>query len=152
MKARLLRNNDELHLLLCTARIKKLTLKEAKEFIETYDEPSHYDGPVIEEFRNFMGEYNGTTLAVVDDNGLLVIHDPEFFRTILEMKNTYLTATQFAEKHEKKSAIVRKLCIDGRIEGARFVGSTWIIPEDAPYPPDARVGKRVPSRTTNKAK
>lgn len=33
---------------------------------------------------------------------------------------------------------VNRLCQEGRIDGAKKVGHTWIIPADAVKPPDAR--------------
>ncbi|MBP1582196.1 MAG: DNA-binding protein [Oscillospiraceae bacterium] len=56
---------------------------------------------------------------------------------------TYLSVADFAKKHGRQPALVRRLCMNGRIKGATSVGSTWLIPENAPYPADARVGKRV---------
>ncbi|MGI6699153.1 MAG: DNA-binding protein [Christensenellales bacterium] len=50
-----------------------------------------------------------------------------------------ISATEFAVKHGIDGGRVRVLLRDGRIEGAFKVGNQWVIPADAPKPPDLRV-------------
>ena len=51
----------------------------------------------------------------------------------------YISAAQAAEKWNISRKRVTVLCKEGRIEGAQMAGSTWIIPEDAVKPADARI-------------
>jgi hypothetical protein len=51
---------------------------------------------------------------------------------------TWLTAKKYAELKGKSEKMVRNHCGEGRIKGARFVGTgtrgVWMIPENAEYP------------------
>ena len=88
-------------------------------------------------------------IACVNDNYSLTIINPELMHIVLATDHfPYVTTDEFADKHNRKKRIVLRLCSDGRIEGAIQVNSVWLIPEDAPYPADARVGARVPSSRT----
>lgn len=51
----------------------------------------------------------------------------------------YLTAAQTAEKWNISRRRVSKLCIEGRIEGAKMMGNVWFIPENAKKPEDKRL-------------
>ena len=57
----------------------------------------------------------------------------------------YISAIQAAEKWGISRKRVTVLCKEGRIPGAQMAGATWIIPEDAEKPADARIksGKYV---------
>lgn len=74
----------------------------------------------------------GTTLAFVDEMNRMVILSDKLFE--IEKKITYISATEYADLHGKSRPMVKKLCADGRIEGAYKTSSGWLIPEDAPYP------------------
>ena len=50
----------------------------------------------------------------------------------------YLSVTQIAEKWNMTPRRVQVLCSEGRIDGAKRVGSVWTIPEIAEKPSDAR--------------
>lgn len=51
----------------------------------------------------------------------------------------YISAAQTAEKWNISKKRVTVLCKEGRIDGAQMAGNTWIIPEDATKPADARI-------------
>ena len=51
----------------------------------------------------------------------------------------YLSTSKTAEKWGLSSSRVVVLCNEGRIDGAQKAGSTWIIPENAQKPGDARI-------------
>ena len=51
----------------------------------------------------------------------------------------YLSTTQIAAKWNCSPRWVAILCEGRRIKGAQKTGSTWIIPEEAERPADARV-------------
>ena len=60
----------------------------------------------------------------------------------------YISASEAASKWGLSSRRVGLLCNEGRIEGAQKAGATWIIPEDAQKPSDARIkrGKYIKSK------
>ena len=136
MKARLLQNNGLLNLLLCTGDVKNISFLDAKEFILTFDDQTHYAGPGIWDYEELsMEDFSGETIAVVDDEGVLKIHNAALFRSIVAYEPAkLLTVPEYAELHNKKTAIVRRFCLDGRIRGAMQKGTRWLIPADAPYP------------------
>lgn len=51
----------------------------------------------------------------------------------------YASATEIAGRWGLSRRRIITLCHDGRIEGAQKAGATWIIPEDAKKPADARI-------------
>ena len=51
----------------------------------------------------------------------------------------FMTSTQTGRKWDISSRRVSTLCSEGRIPSAQKVGNTWMIPEDAVKPADARV-------------
>ena len=60
----------------------------------------------------------------------------------------YLSTSEVAEKWGLSRRRVAILCKEERIEGAQRAGSTWIIPEDAKKPSDARIkrGRYIKSK------
>ena len=60
----------------------------------------------------------------------------------------YISASEAAAKWGLSSRRVGLLCNEGRFEGAQKAGATWIIPEDAEKPRDARIksGKYIKSK------
>src|SRR5690554_7090146 len=50
----------------------------------------------------------------------------------------YKNISYFTTKWHIKERRIRKLCAEGRIHGAKKVGKTWLIPEDAQKPIDKR--------------
>lgn len=144
MKARLIQHGGTLSLLLCTGKIKLLTLEEAFEFISTFDDPRHYAGrgKWMEKIVK-MEDYEGKTIAVVEDNGFLRVEDGPTFRSILasgpENQVELLTIEEYASQHKKSVTLVRRLCREGRLEGAIHKGKAWLIPAGSPYPADERM-------------
>lgn len=136
MKARLLRSNGSLQLLLCTGVIKMISVAEAKEFILSYYEPAHYDGAgEWDDDLVSMEAYTGNTIAQINDDGTMLVIDGETFGEIVSTEGVkFLTVPEYAALHGKKTAIVRRFCLQGRLQGAVQKGSRWLIPEDTPYP------------------
>ena len=60
----------------------------------------------------------------------------------------YMSASEVAAKWGLSSRRVGLLCNEGRINGAQKAGATWIIPEGAQKPSDARIksGKYIKSK------
>ena len=147
MKARLIKENNSIKLLLYVGEILTLDEEQAKRFLLTYDSEKHYNSTSLDVDAvalDNMPYYNGETLAYVTDEGELVITQPNFFRTLFaDTVYDYLTASEYGELHGKKAGIIKRLCREGRIEGVIKKGSQWLIPKDAEYPQDARFGTRV---------
>ena len=51
----------------------------------------------------------------------------------------YISALEAAERWSLSRRRIITLCNNGRIEGAQKVGATWIIPDNAQKPSDARI-------------
>ncbi|MBO4359987.1 MAG: nucleotidyltransferase domain-containing protein [Eubacteriaceae bacterium] len=49
----------------------------------------------------------------------------------------YYTVTQYAVRYGKDPGNVRRMLIQGRLDGEKL-GNQWIIPKDTPYPSDRR--------------
>lgn len=148
MKARIVKQTDgTIHLILCSGKIRIINIEEAKAFLLTFNSDEYYiETSQTEYFMKNMNEYDGITLAYVNDSKKLVVESPSFLQDLFfEAQPDYLTATEYAEKHDKKPGIVKRMCRNGRINGAVMKGTQWLIPKDAPYPQDARVGSRVES-------
>lgn len=135
MKARLVKRNESLELLLCTGDVQYVSNAEANRFLLNCDDPAYYEGEgKWDDDIVPMGSYHGDTIAVVLDSGILQIEDQEAFRTIMSMQDQLLTVPQYAELHGKKTGIIRRFCLEGRIQGAIQRGTRWLIPESSPYP------------------
>ena len=146
MKARIIRQADKsLRLILCSGKMKVISLEEAKAFLLTFNHKEHFTETLQTEFfKNNMETYTGVTLAYVNENEELVITDPSFLQDLFfEDQVNYLTAAEYGAKHGKKPGIIKKLCRAERIPGAVQKGTRWLVPSDAPYPADARVGSRI---------
>ena len=142
MKARMIYQGDQVQLLLCTGKIKNISLPEARSFLLNYDDTTNYTGSGKWDYEIKMEEYSGKTVAIVDANGSLCIKDPAAFRSIMDGAAVeYITVAEYAALHGKQVAIVRRMCQNDRIEGVMQKGKTWLIPKDSPYPNDNRTKK-----------
>ena len=54
----------------------------------------------------------------------------------------YLSIREAAEQWGVSERRVNQFCADGRIEGARKIGGSWVIPADAKKPSDPRKQKK----------
>lgn len=63
------------------------------------------------------------------------------------MDKNYLSVTEYAEKVGREVSAIRRMLIAGKLPGTK-VGNQWIIPADAPLPPDNRIksGKYVKNK------
>lgn len=95
-----------------------------------------------------MGEFPGTTMAFVADNGQLVVKDPGIFDVAFQVIPEYLTMQEYAQKHDRSKSVIKAFIQDGRIPGVIRIGNQFGIPADAPYPVDVRSRKPTsgPSR------
>ncbi len=141
MKARLIKYDSIIQLLLCTGKIKTLSNVEAYNFLLTFDSPNHYEGDSKWDYEGLtMEKYHGETIAYVNDDNILNVVNAKLFKNIFENKEAnFVTVKEYANIHGKQPAIVRRFCQAGRIVGAIQKGKTWLIPENAPYPLDERI-------------
>ena len=63
---------------------------------------------------------------------------------------SYISAKEMATKWKISQRRVATLCSDGRIDGAMMVGNSWIIPETAMKPQDARTKESLKCTGTAK--
>lgn len=65
----------------------------------------------------------------------------------------YLSIKQLSEKWGISKRRIQTLCSTGRIPGAKKVGYSWIIPDDAEKPVDARIklGKYLKNKKCSEA-
>ena len=154
MKIQLLQYSNNYYLSFGSEKVRALSKNEARDFLRNYDSDAYYNRTENDIALTNAEINEGELMAVVEDNGELRICNAELIRELFSVNSfPYLTTEEFAEKHNRKQSIVLRLCRDGRLEGAIQKHSVWLIPEDTPYPADARVGSRVPSarsRTNSK--
>ena len=50
----------------------------------------------------------------------------------------YLTVREAAQKWSVSQRLVQRYCAQGRIDGAKKLGTSWLIPAGAPKPDDPR--------------
>lgn len=86
----------------------------------------------------------GDTFAYITDAFDLVILDFAPFVPLFADVNYFieevLTAAEYAKKHNKSVEQIKVFCRAGRIPRAKKLGRDWVIPPDAPYPFDRRLG------------
>lgn len=58
------------------------------------------------------------------------------------MDTDYITALEYARKHDRTKQWVIRLCHAGRIEGAYMAGGVWVVPADAPLPAPLKPGPK----------
>lgn len=138
MKARIVKNNELIQLLLSNGDIRSLTIRDAKEFLavclgEKFLKNDYWPHSIT------MEEWSGETLAIVTDDNTLEIYDKAFISEIFEdTLIEYISLNEFAAIHGKNPIYTRKLCQDGKIKGAKKIEKQWIVPENAEYPGDGR--------------
>jgi len=55
----------------------------------------------------------------------------------------YISVVEAAKKWNITRRRVQVLCGQGRIDGAKKIGTVWIVPTEAIKPVDARLGKKI---------
>ncbi len=143
MKVKVILFEDNYYLSLDSGEIRQLTEKNIRNFLKNYDSYCN-----SEEFNTLLltkaDISNGTVVACTEENKGLHIFSTTLLNNIISTSiSSYITREEYAEKHGRKRAVVLRLCGQGRIPGAIQKGSIWLIPEDAPYPADARVGTKI---------
>lgn len=88
-----------------------------------------------------MEDADGETLAYIDDSNKLIVLNDNTFTEIVRKEEKYISASEYATRHNKGNAIVKRLCLAGKLPGAYKTSSGWLIPENTPYPADGRTKK-----------
>lgn len=87
------------------------------------------------EVHSEMSLFPGDTCALVTDDKKLMIFDFKPFASVIRFSDIkYISAQEYAEKHNKSVEIIKVYCRQHRIVGAQRIGQSWVVPEDAPYP------------------
>lgn len=151
MKLRLVKTKIGTVILCPNGTILKATKSVLSKLLTEFNKPNSFKGNLGEwdSFNQDMSKYSGVTLAYVDDKGQLIICNNKAFESITEL-NRMISASEYADKHNKSRAIVKRLCLEGRIPGAQKHSTGWLIPENAPYPEDKRANNGGHSTTKKK--
>lgn len=151
MKARLIKNDDDQLILLLASGVYIESPSVSTVGTLLFNFKSIEDFGLEKEGKSWKDEYPSLTavpgynLAYITDSLQLVIEDITPFVPVFEsVKATVpiesvLTASEYAEKHNKSVEQIKVFCRNGRIWGAKKIGRDWVIPEDAPYPTDTRL-------------
>lgn len=134
MKLRVVAQSKKEKFVLCPNGTKMKVNKDVLlRLLSDFKKPSSFKGKdgywnnVISD----MEKVSGITLAEVNDSLVLHIYDNKLFSLL---DNSFISAAEYAEKHGKSQVAVRKLCMEGRIDGAYKTSAGWLVPSDAPYP------------------
>jgi len=135
MKLRLIKHNGTMKILCPNGSIMNATNEVLYRLMTSFKSVTAFKGQdgFWSAVNADMNEYPGTTLAMVDEKGFLVVFDEAVFKGVL-INSEFISATEFADKHEKCRATVKRMCSEGRIKGAYKTSSGWLIPKDAQYP------------------
>lgn len=144
MKARLIVENKKLRILCEDGTIVECTDSLLYSFLMDFQQGTTFSGEITGRWDSVypdMSMYPGETVAFILKQKQLVINDISPFKMFLANETAYrnfLSTTEYAKKHSVSNEIVKVHCRQGRIEGARKIGKTWAIPENAEYPADKR--------------
>lgn len=140
MKARLVNDGSDTMMLLCSdgsiCTISDTDLSCLLSHFKNVEEFSGNDGSWLSTCKD-MALYPGETLAYVSDDLSLVIMDPRVLCGITSTDSIlgpYIDLADYAKKANRSRQIIKVYCREGRLLGAKKIGGSWMIPENAPYP------------------
>lgn len=155
MKARLIKNNSDAYLLLCSdgtiATADTATLTKFLRNSKYIDEVSGTEGR-WDKIAPDMFAYDGETLAYINENYHIIILSFLPFELLFESNTDnsvydFISVPEYAESVGKSIEQVKVHLRNGRIPNARKIGRDWIIHKDsvAYYPSDNRItsGKHI---------
>ena len=133
MKLRVVTYRTQMYILCPNGSKLKAGKDNLNRLLSDFRKPSSFKGEdgYWNDTVSAMEDAAGETLAFVDDSLKLVIISDKLYATA---SINYISATEYAQKHGKGRAMVKRLCDEGRIEGAHKISSGWLIPDEAPYP------------------
>lgn len=153
MKLRLVLKNRNLYLYCGDGSIIEADNEVLWDLLTKFNSPCDFVGGTRywNKTTSEMENAKGTTLAYVNDDYELVICDKDAFS---DLKNTadYISPSEYAELHGKSHSLIKRLCEENRISGAKKIRSCWLIPQNAPYPERKKreVKKKEDSNKENK--
>lgn len=134
MKLRVVVQNKKEKYILCPNGTKMKVNKDVLlKLLSDFKRPSSFKGKdgYWNDVVSDIEKASGITLADVDDSLTLHIYDNNLFSLLA---TSFISAAEYAERQGKSQITIRKLCMDGRIEGAYKTSAGWLVPSDAPYP------------------
>lgn len=140
MKLRLLKNKKNIAIFCQNGTILIPTAHDMIRLLTAFSKPHVFkgsDGYWNTTFSN-MEDADGETLAYIDDSNKLIVLNDKTFAEIVQKEEKYISASEYAARHDKGNAIVKRLCLAGKLPGAYKTSSGWLIPENTPYPEDGR--------------
>ena len=145
MKLRLIKQRNNVLLYCPNGTILTPTEDELVRMLTSFSKPQQFNGTSGYWSANMasLDVAAGETLAYVDDTYKLVVLNEQAFSGLFKPETKYLSASEYAARHNKGNAIIKRLCLEGKLPGAYKTSSGWLIPENAPYPKDGRAGRVV---------
>ena len=138
MLARLIENNQGHLFLYADGTFARANQRTAGEFLRNHKDAASFTGRdgQWKSIGMDLALYDGRTCAYISDEGALVILDFAPFAAFLKIpaEPDYISTKEFAAKHNRSADMIKILCREGRITGAKKVGNSWLIPENAAYP------------------
>ena len=143
MIARIVRSKDDkLYLLNKDGTISTVTISLLKKIFRSFNQIEDISGDngKWDSISLDMSLFPGETMVFVTEGHQLVITDPWIMNYYLSNENTsvpadnLLTLPEYAKLHDRSVPMIKALCQQGRIAGARKMGRTWVVPASAPYP------------------
>ena len=139
MLARLIENSQKQFVFLyADGTMAKGTQRAARGFLYDHKKAADFTGRdgLWKSVAMDMALYDGRTVAYISDECALVILDFEPFAQLLKTpaEPDYISTKEFAARHNRSADMIKILCREGRIAGAKKVGNSWLIPENAEYP------------------
>ena len=135
MKLRLLKTKTGTKLLCSNGSTLDVDQKILTKLLIDFKHPNEFKGNEEYWSNNVasMEDVRGETLAYVDNKNLLIIVSENAFSSIV-LQEEYVSASEYADMHKKSRAIIKRLCSEGRLQGAYKTSSGWLIPKNTPYP------------------
>lgn len=140
MKLRLIKQKNKVLLYCPNGTILIPTEDDLVRLLTSFSKPQRFNGHSGFWSANMaaMEDAVGETLAYVDDAYKLVVLNEQAFAGLFKPEVKYISASEYAALHNKGNAIVKRLCLAGKLPGAYKTSSGWLIPEKTPYPEDGR--------------
>ena len=139
MLARLIQDSyGQYHILYADGTLAHANQRTARNFLQEHKNAADFTGRdgKWKSMAMDMALYEGRTCAYISDDGILVILDFEPFARLLDApaEAAFISTKEFAARYNRSSDMIKILCREGRIPGAKKVGNSWLIPENAEYP------------------
>ena len=141
MKLRLLKKGKKTFLYCMNGSIIEPTPEVLVQMLTAFSKPQAFKGTdgYWNDRMASMEDAGGETLAYVDDTNKLIILNENTFRALVTNEIKYISASEYAAKHNKSRASIKNLCLAEKLPGAYKTSAGWMIPEDTPYPADGRM-------------